>query len=86
MDGTANTYTDQYGALYIVVINKEDTVETLYIHLSQFLIGKNTQVQAGEPIGVMGSTGLSTGPHLEYQVRLNQGRSWVTQNPVDYIH
>ena len=85
MDGTANTYTDQYGALYIVLINKENTVETLYIHLSQFLIGENVQVQAGEPIGVMGSTGLSTGPHLEYQVRLNQGGSWVTQNPVDYI-
>lgn len=86
MNGTANEYTDQYGALYVVVINKQNSVETLYIHLSQFLIGENTQVQAGEPIGVMGSTGLSTGPHLEYQVRLNQNGTFVTQNPVEYIH
>jgi len=57
----------------------------MYIHLSQILVGDNVTVRPGQPIGVMGSTGMSTEPHLEYQVRLNQGGNWIVQNPINYI-
>jgi len=84
--GTTNTYIDQYGANTVEVINADQSVKTIYIHLSQVLVGNGVTVHAGQPIGIMGSTGMSTGPHLEYQVRLNQGGSWVTQNPLNYLN
>jgi len=85
LTGKARTYTDQNGALTIEVTNSDETIKTIYVHLQQILIGNNTLVHPGQPIGVMGSTGMSTGPHLEYQVRLNKGGSWVAVNPKDYI-
>lgn len=83
--GTTRTYTDQNGALTVEVTNFDGTIKTIYIHMQQILVANNAQVRAGQPIGVMGSTGMSTGPHLEYQVRLNQKGSWVAVNPMDYI-
>jgi hypothetical protein len=86
LTGTTNTYVDQYGANIIEVTNTNSTVKTVYIHMSQVLVGNGVTVRPGQPIGIMGSTGMSTGPHLEYQVRLNSGGSWVTQNPLTYIN
>ena len=86
LTGTTYTYTDTSGALIVEVTNNAGTIKTVYIHLQQFLVNSGQQIHPGQPIGVMGSTGNSTGPHLEYQVRLNQGGSWVAVNPMDYIH
>lgn len=86
LTGTTNTYVDQYGANIVEVTNADQTVKTVYIHMSQVLIGNGVTVHPGQPIGVMGSTGMSTGPHLEYQVRQKQNGNWVTQNPLDYIN
>lgn len=86
LTGTTNTYVDHYGANILEVTNADRTVKTVYIHMSQVLVGNGVTVHPGQPIGIMGSTGMSTGPHLEYQVRLNQGGSWVTQNPLNYIN
>lgn len=86
LTGTAYTYTDSSGALIVEVVNNANTIKTVYIHLQQFLVANNTTIHPGQPIGVMGSTGMSTGPHLEYQVRLNQAGSWVAVNPMNYIH
>jgi hypothetical protein len=85
MTGTTYTYTDQNGALIIEVTNADKTVKTVYIHMQQILVGNGQLVHPGQPIGVMGSTGMSTGPHLEYQVRLNQSGKWVAVNPMNYI-
>lgn len=84
--GTTYTYADQNGALTVEVTNSEGAIKTIYIHLQQILVGSNILIHPGQPIGVMGSTGMSTGPHLEYQVRLNQGGKWVAVDPMDYIH
>ena len=84
--GITNVYVDQYGANIVEVINADQTVKTIYIHMSQVLVGNGVNIHPGQPIGIMGSTGMSTGPHLEYQVRLNHGGSWVTQNPLNYIN
>ena len=54
--------------------------ETLYAHLSKFLVKVGQKVTRGQVIGLSGDTGLSTGPHLHYGVM----RDGVFVNPQDY--
>ncbi len=54
-----------------VVIGHGDSVTTLYAHMSGFAVGTGEYVTAGQVIGYVGSTGLSTGPHLHFEVRIN---------------
>lgn len=68
-----------YGLL--VEINHGKGIQTRYAHLSKMLVDANTRVRRGQIIGLMGSTGRSTGPHLHYEVRID-GRA---VNPTPYI-
>ena len=52
-----------------LVIRHPNGLETVYGHLSGFLVGENQIVLAGQPIGLGGSTGRSTGPHLHFETR-----------------
>ena len=56
-----------------VMVTHDNGMETLYGHLSAFISGVDvgTRVNAGTVIGLVGSTGHSTGPHLHYEVRIN---------------
>jgi murein DD-endopeptidase MepM/ murein hydrolase activator NlpD len=54
---------------------------TLYAHLSAVLVREGRTVKRGELIGRVGRSGLVSGPHLHYEVRLNGRR----QNPVDFF-
>ena len=56
-----------------VKIRHNGTYETLYAHMSRFAKGVNvgTVVKQGQTIGYVGSTGLSTGPHLHYEIIKN---------------
>lgn len=56
-----------YGNL--IVIRHYNGLETFYAHLSKILVSPNQDVVAGDPIGLGGSTGHSTGPHLHFEVR-----------------
>ena len=53
-----------------VVIRHNNGLETIYGHLSKQLVTENQEVRAGQPIGLGGSTGRSTGPHLHFETRL----------------
>jgi murein DD-endopeptidase MepM/ murein hydrolase activator NlpD len=55
---------------HYVVIRHPNGLETLYAHLTKRLVGENEVVKAGDPIGLGGNTGRSTGPHLHFETRL----------------
>jgi murein DD-endopeptidase MepM/ murein hydrolase activator NlpD len=56
---------------------------TLYGHLSELYVKEGDRVRQGEVIGRVGSTGLSTGPHLHFELRLPQDGGWVAADPGD---
>ncbi len=64
-----------------VYINHGYGLKTKYGHLSKIVVKTGQKVKRGEEIGAMGSTGKSTGPHLHYEVLVNN----VAANPLKYI-
>ena len=72
---------ERRGYGYYVVIRHPNGLETVYCHLSKFLVGGNDIVRAGDPIALGGNTGRSTGSHLHFETRfLGQAI-----NPADII-
>jgi len=64
-----------------VIINHGNGIKTLYAHASKLLVKTGDTVSRGETIALIGSTGRSTGPHLHFEVRVNNSR----KNPLNYI-
>lgn len=72
---------ERRGYGYYLVIRHPNGLETVYGHLSKFLVGVNDIVRAGDPIALGGNTGRSTGSHLHFETRfLGQAI-----NPADII-
>lgn len=66
------TYSGWYsGYGKLIIINHGNGIETLYGHCSELLVGVGERVNKGQIIALMGNTGLSTGPHLHYEVRVH---------------
>jgi murein DD-endopeptidase MepM/ murein hydrolase activator NlpD len=53
-----------------IVIRHPNGLETIYGHLSKWLVVENQEVRAGDPIALGGNTGRSTGSHLHFETRL----------------
>lgn len=53
-----------------VIIDHGDNITSIYAHLNRVTSFKGQQVQIGDTIGEMGSTGWSTGPHLHFEIRV----------------
>lgn len=66
----------------IVVEIDHNGIVTRYAHMSAFLVNRGDTVLAGQQIGKVGSTGRSTGPHLHFEVRLND----EPKNPMTYLN
>lgn len=86
MNGKATSYVDQYGANVVDIYNSGNTMLTRYVHLAVSFISTGQQVLPGQPVGIMGQTGEATGVHLHYELRVNQGNTFVTVNPMGYIN
>lgn len=69
-----------YG-LTVVMEHKNQTLETLYAHLSEIFVKPGEEVKQGTVIGRVGSTGNSTGPHLHFEMRQRSDSGWVTVDP-----
>ncbi|WP_299104581.1 peptidoglycan DD-metalloendopeptidase family protein [uncultured Tenacibaculum sp.] len=70
-DGVIMKASNQKAWGNLIVINHADGYQTWYAHLDSFKIKEKQTVTKGEVIGYVGNTGLSTGPHLHFEVRLN---------------
>ena len=66
----------------VVVVRNYNMSETLYGHLDKSLVRNGQKVMAGEPIGIGGNTGTSTGPHLHFEIR----RDNVAIDPMQFFN
>lgn len=64
-----------------IIIDHGQGFTTLYGHLSSFSVSGGQWVNQGQPIGIMGSTGWSTGIHLHFEIRVGG----VAKNPLSYL-
>ena len=73
----------QYNSSYgnYVVISHGTGNTTLYAHMSSRLVSVGDRVSQGQQIGITGSTGVSTGPHLHYEIKENGSRV----DPLQYL-
>jgi murein DD-endopeptidase MepM/ murein hydrolase activator NlpD len=69
-----------YG-LTIVLQHGNGTQQTLYAHLSEIFVRPGEQIEQGQVLGRVGSTGNSTGPHLHFEVRQQTPQGWVALDP-----
>jgi murein DD-endopeptidase MepM/ murein hydrolase activator NlpD len=64
-----------------IAIQHGDRYETLYGHLEKTLVAAGQRVRRGDRVGLVGSTGRSTAPHLHYEVRVDGH----PVNPLEYV-
>jgi len=72
-------WNNSYG--YMVMIDHGGGIVTLYAHNSKLLVKTGDIVTRGQQVAVSGSTGMSTGPHLHFEVRVNG----VYKDPLTYL-
>ncbi len=65
----------------VVIVEHGGGFSSLYAHLLSRSVSTGDFVQAGQVVGLLGSTGLSTGPHLHFEIRVNG----AAENPLKYL-
>ncbi|WP_245907272.1 M23 family metallopeptidase [Leucobacter massiliensis] len=84
----AMTYWDSGGGGNMVTINHPNGWQTRYAHMIQWAsVAPGQWVAAGQVVGYVGSTGMSSGCHLHFEMRPNQDNGWYGfVNPAFYIN
>lgn len=72
---------ERRGYGYYLVLRHDNGLETVYGHLSRFLVKPDQYIKAGQPIALGGNTGRSTGPHLHFETRF----MGIALNPAEII-
>ena len=80
--GTVTTASYGKAAGYYVKLNHGDGFSSIYMHMTRYTVRSGQAVSAGQVIGYVGSTGVSTGPHLHFGISYNG--SYV--NPANYVN
>lgn len=80
-DGTVTFAGVKGGYGNIVILSHKDNYETRYAHLSSIKASVGDTVKTGDVIGLMGSTGRSTGPHLHFEIRKDD----TARNPLFFL-
>lgn len=81
-DGVVKTTSVGQGYGRLVTIDHGFGFETLYAHMNKIDVKSGQAVKRGQIIGSVGNSGLSTGPHVHYEIRKNG----ETVNPINYFH
>lgn len=68
-----------------VILRHDGNLESRYAHLSQILVQPGEWVKQGEVVGLVGSTGNSTGPHLHFEMRQLTAQGWVAVDPQEIL-
>lgn len=81
-DGIVSTADYRGGYGKAVFIDHGFGFESRYAHLSRYIVFKGDRIKRGQLIGYVGNTGISTAPHLHYEVLFNE--KWV--NPIHFMY
>lgn len=73
-----------YG-LTVILRHGDGNLESRYAHLSQLAVQAGEWVEQGEVIGLVGSTGNSTGPHLHFEMRQLTAEGWAAVDPIEVL-
>lgn len=73
-NGRVTLVADHFFSGKSVVIDHGGTIQSMYFHLEKSMVGEGEEVRRGQVIGLVGSTGRSTGPHLHFGMRVNGAR------------
>lgn len=66
---------------YIIISHDKGNITSVYAHLSKIVVKKGNFISKGDIIGLVGSTGLATGPHLHFEIR----QGGVAQDPLNKL-
>lgn len=70
---------------HLMIVNDAGTVRTLYAHLARLDVAMGQHVSQGQTLGLIGSTGISTGTHLHFEVHVIINGVWTPVNPLNYL-
>ena len=82
--GAADNTNDPYGKAVVIKHDfgyKGQPLYTVYAHMSEIIALVGQHVETGDVIGLVGSTGATTGPHLHFEVRMGGNSFYSTYNP-----
>jgi murein DD-endopeptidase MepM/ murein hydrolase activator NlpD len=84
-DGSVSEYTSSYGNTVLIQHDfgyRGQPIYTLYAHMSAILVARGQRVQTGDIIGLVGDTGVVTGSHVHFEVRVGRNSIYAVHNPV----